>query len=78
MSEVEKNLDAALNGHNDQNNPNNSTNSAAVTPELIPVNTNEYAIDTSDEEDLRNTIGNVPLKWYDDYEHIGYDLDGKK
>jgi ribosome biogenesis protein ERB1 len=27
---------------------------------------------------LRNTIGNVPLKWYDDYEHIGYDLDGEK
>ena len=27
---------------------------------------------------MRNTIGNVPLKWYEDYEHIGYDLDGKK
>ncbi len=27
---------------------------------------------------MRNTIGNVPLKWYDDYDHIGYDLDGKK
>lgn len=35
-------------------------------------------LDTSDEEDLRNTIGNVPLKWYEDYDHIGYDLDGKK
>ena len=35
-------------------------------------------IDTSDEEDLRNTIGNVPLKWYEDYDHIGYDLDGRK
>ncbi|CAF0970525.1 unnamed protein product [Brachionus calyciflorus] len=39
---------------------------------------NEYDIDTSDEEDLRNTIGNVPLKWYDDYDHIGYNLDGEK
>ena len=29
-------------------------------------------------KDLRNTIGNVPLKWYEDYEHIGYDLDGNK
>ena len=27
---------------------------------------------------MRNTIGNVPLKWYEDYDHIGYDLDGKK
>jgi ribosome biogenesis protein ERB1 len=34
--------------------------------------------DSSDEEDLRNTIGNVPIEWYDDYEHVGYDLDGKK
>uniref|UniRef100_A0AC34F2U9 BOP1 N-terminal domain-containing protein n=1 Tax=Panagrolaimus sp. ES5 TaxID=591445 RepID=A0AC34F2U9_9BILA len=34
--------------------------------------------DSSDEEDLRNTIGNVPIQWYDDYEHVGYDLDGKK
>lgn len=29
-------------------------------------------------KDLRNTIGNVPLKWYDDYDHIGYNLDGEK
>ena len=33
---------------------------------------------SSDEEDLRNTIGNVPIEWYDDYEHVGYDLSGKK
>ena len=42
------------------------------------VTQDEYELDTSDEEDLRNTIGNVPLKWYDDYDHIGYDLDGNK
>uniref|UniRef100_A0A915CU60 BOP1 N-terminal domain-containing protein n=1 Tax=Ditylenchus dipsaci TaxID=166011 RepID=A0A915CU60_9BILA len=34
--------------------------------------------DSSDEEDLRNTIGNIPVQWYDDYEHIGYNLDGEK
>ncbi|XP_076373402.1 ribosome biogenesis protein bop1 isoform X2 [Tachypleus tridentatus] len=38
----------------------------------------EYALDSSDEEDLRNTVGNIPLRWYDEYPHIGYDLDGKK
>jgi len=38
----------------------------------------EYAHDSSDEEDLRNTIGNVPVNWYDEYSHIGYDLDGKQ
>lgn len=39
----------------------------------------EYAEhDTSDEEDIRNTIGNVPRNWYDEYEHIGYNWDGGK
>ncbi|KAL4703128.1 hypothetical protein ACJJTC_000187 [Scirpophaga incertulas] len=33
--------------------------------------------DTSDEEDRRNTVGNVPLWWYDEYPHVGYDLDGR-
>lgn len=39
----------------------------------------EYAEnDTSDEEDIRNTVGNIPMHWYDEYKHIGYDWDGKK
>ncbi|XP_041665221.1 ribosome biogenesis protein bop1 [Cheilinus undulatus] len=38
----------------------------------------EYQHDSSDEEDIRNTVGNVPLEWYKDFPHIGYDLDGKK
>ncbi|XP_073233221.1 ribosome biogenesis protein bop1-B-like [Porites lutea] len=33
---------------------------------------------TSDEEDARNTIGNIPVEWYNEYPHIGYDLDGKR
>ena len=32
----------------------------------------------SDERFIRNTIGNVPLEWYDDYDHIGYDIEGKR
>ncbi|XP_017755564.1 PREDICTED: ribosome biogenesis protein BOP1 homolog [Eufriesea mexicana] len=39
---------------------------------------NEYEYDTSDEEDIRNTVGNIPMKWYDEYDHIGYNWDGKK
>ncbi|XP_066921058.1 ribosome biogenesis protein bop1-B-like [Clytia hemisphaerica] len=35
-------------------------------------------VDTSDEEDIRNTVGNIPMEWYKDYLHIGYDLDGNK
>lgn len=38
----------------------------------------EYKNDSSDEEDIRNTIGNVPMHWYDEYKHIGYDWDAKK
>lgn len=26
----------------------------------------------------RNTVGDVPLEWYKEEEHIGYDLAGKK
>lgn len=38
----------------------------------------EYEHDSSDEEDIRNTVGNIPVEWYKDFPHIGYNLDGKK
>ncbi|KAJ8273377.1 hypothetical protein GJAV_G00100920 [Gymnothorax javanicus] len=44
----------------------------------VPQLEDEYEQDTSDEEDIRNTVGNIPMEWYNDYPHIGYDLDGKK
>ena len=34
--------------------------------------------DSSDDEGMKNRIGNVPLEWYDNYDHIGYDVSGKK
>ncbi len=37
----------------------------------------ETESDTDDEAPI-NTIGNVPLHWYDGYGHVGYDLDGQK
>ncbi|KAJ2464722.1 Ribosome biogenesis protein erb1, partial [Coemansia sp. RSA 2320] len=36
-----------------------------------------YASDSSTEEP-ENTIGSVPIEWYEDYPHIGYDIDGKR
>ena len=30
----------------------------------------------SEDEAPVNTIGNVPLHWYDDFDHVGYDIDG--
>ena len=38
----------------------------------------EYEHDSSDEEDLRNTIGNIPINLYDKFQHVGYDQDAKK
>ncbi|XP_077446601.1 ribosome biogenesis protein bop1 [Stigmatopora argus] len=38
----------------------------------------EYEHDSSDEEDIRNTVGNIPMEWYKDFPHIGYNLDGQK
>ncbi|XP_065585207.1 ribosome biogenesis protein BOP1 [Cyrtonyx montezumae] len=38
----------------------------------------EYEEDSSDEEDIRNTVGNIPMEWYQDFPHIGYDLEGKR
>lgn len=38
----------------------------------------EYDDDSSDDENNVNTIGNTPLEWYEEYNHIGYDLSGKK
>ncbi|KAJ8719903.1 hypothetical protein PYW07_011946 [Mythimna separata] len=34
--------------------------------------------DTSDEEDRRNTVGEVPMWWYNEYPHVGYDTDGRR
>lgn len=32
----------------------------------------------SSTEDNPNTIGNIPIEWYDDLPHIGYDVEGRK
>ena len=37
-----------------------------------------YASDDSDAPPTTNTIGNIPLSFYDSYPHIGYDINGKK
>ncbi|KAJ3218866.1 Ribosome biogenesis protein 1 [Dinochytrium kinnereticum] len=47
--------------------------SVDIPEEIIP----DYNSDTSDEDHF-NTIGNVPLEWYEDHDHIGYDLSGQK
>jgi ribosome biogenesis protein ERB1 len=45
-----------------------------VYDEIDPV----YDSDDSDAAATTNTIGNIPLTFYDSYPHIGYDINGKK
>ncbi|PQE25911.1 ribosome biogenesis erb1 protein [Rutstroemia sp. NJR-2017a BBW] len=45
-----------------------------VYEEIDPV----YDSDDSDAQEPANTIGNIPLSFYDSYPHIGYDINGKK
>lgn len=42
--------------------------------EINPDDNSDY----SDVEDNANTIGDIPLTFYDQYPHIGYDINGKK
>lgn len=44
-----------------------------IYPEVDPV----YDSDDSDREQ-KNTIGNIDLSLYDEYPHLGYDINGKK
>ena len=37
-----------------------------------------YDTDDSDAPAIQNTIGNIPLSFYDSYPHIGYDINGKR
>lgn len=56
-----------------------TTTNSALEEASLSSQTNEYADhDTSDEEDIRNTVGNIPMKWYDEYRHLGYDWDGNQ
>lgn len=42
------------------------------------IHTDDLSSDDEDGEGTQNRIGRVPLHWYDEYEHIGYDGHGKK
>lgn len=49
-------------------------NERYVYSEINPV----YDSDDSDAQEPANTIGDIPLSFYDSYPHIGYDINGKK
>lgn len=56
-------------------NKQNRENDIKTTSQTV---VDEYYEDSSDEEDIRNTVGNIPMEWYRDYPHIGYDVEGRK
>lgn len=45
-----------------------------IYPEINPDDNSEY----SEADEDANTIGNIPLSFYDQYPHIGYSINGKK
>ncbi|PYI01732.1 BOP1NT-domain-containing protein [Aspergillus sclerotiicarbonarius CBS 121057] len=49
-------------------------NDRYIYDEINPDDNSDY----SDVEENANTIGNIPLSFYDQYPHIGYDINGKK
>lgn len=36
-----------------------------------------YGDSDSDLEEPRNRVGDIPMEWYNDFDHIGYGVDGK-
>jgi ribosome biogenesis protein ERB1 len=44
----------------------------------IWMHTDDLSSDDEDAEGVSNRIGKVPLHWYDEYDHIGYDGHGSK
>jgi ribosome biogenesis protein ERB1 len=42
------------------------------------VHTDDFSSDDDDEEGMGNRIGRVPLHWYEEYEHVGYNVHGDK
>eukprot|EP00996_Jenningsia_fusiforme_P000718 NODE_164_length_2948_cov_36.525699_g84_i1.p1 GENE.NODE_164_length_2948_cov_36.525699_g84_i1~~NODE_164_length_2948_cov_36.525699_g84_i1.p1 ORF type:complete len:852 (-),score=157.77 NODE_164_length_2948_cov_36.525699_g84_i1:256-2811(-) len=84
----------AVSGHNEddtvtstddedegQEEANDKSATTGATPALASLFANDDANDTDsslDEVGYRNRIGDVPLKWYEKYDHIGYDILGQK
>ena len=42
------------------------------------MHTDDLSSDDEDDDGTNNRIGRIPLHWYDDYDHIGYDAHGSK
>lgn len=46
--------------------------------EALWMHTDDFSSDDEDDEGSGNRIGRVPLHWYDEHDHIGYNVHGSK
>jgi ribosome biogenesis protein ERB1 len=67
---VGKSIDENSSKHPETNEQNNAASAAWM-------HTDDFSSD-EDEDGIINRIGRVPLHWYDDYDHIGYNVHGTK
>ncbi|GME99627.1 unnamed protein product [Ambrosiozyma monospora] len=65
--------DASLNSMKEMKTKFSDGRERILKPEIDPV----YDSDDSDREEL-NPIGNIPISAYEEYPHIGYDVNGKR
>ena len=56
--------------------PSTTTLDEAATAQYM--HTDNLSSDDEDDDGTNNRIGRVPLHWYDDYSHIGYDAHGNQ
>ena len=68
---VKRNKDGKIMSQSEEKNVDNTEISKLV-------HTDDLSSDDEDNEGIGNRIGRVPLHWYDEYDHIGYDAHGGK
>ena len=72
-------IDADIDKLNTEEAIDNSGESTASSDEVDEIGSeSSYSSDDSEDEDQRNKIGSVPLRWYEGADHIGYDMLGRK
>ncbi|NWT12066.1 BOP1 protein, partial [Vireo altiloquus] len=52
-----------------------------ASPKVFPFRNSmpsPHSRDFASPQDIRNTVGNIPMEWYREFPHVGYDLDGKR
>lgn len=79
---------------NDTEEPNNEENGLILFPNVEELEGNSFTeeesiitlgtrqhleeSDSSEDEPTLNRVGDIPMEWYKDEEHIGYDVEGRK